>query len=141
MADNDRRERGITLVRDMMGETISEKLRIAASADKFGSDITRMAVDHAFGDVWARKGWERKYRSLVTLGILIAQRQTGELKEHVKVGIANGLTVADLEEVLIQALPYVGFPCATLARSSIVEALRELDFDPHARVREERPPR
>ena len=50
-------------------------------------------------------------RSLVTLGILIALRATDELKAHFRIALTNGLTEAELAEVIYHASGYAGFPC------------------------------
>ena len=86
-----------------------------------------------------RDGLERKQRSLVTLGILIANRQALELKNHVRIAVANGLTPRELEEVLIQSIPYVGFPAVASATTAMIETLREMGLDlKQTRTSEER---
>jgi 4-carboxymuconolactone decarboxylase len=74
----------------------------------------------------------------VTLGALIALRQTGELKNHVRAAINNGLTVKELEEALIQTTPYVGFPAVASATTAFVEVLQERGIDASAKSPEER---
>ena len=89
------------------------------------SDCATIALESAFGAVWARPGLERKQRSLVTLGILIGTGKPAELKNHVRAGLNNGLTVQELQEVLIQSIPYVGFPSVAEAIEATVAVLRE----------------
>ncbi|MFT3966285.1 MAG: carboxymuconolactone decarboxylase family protein, partial [Sphingobium sp.] len=86
----------------------------------------RFSADFAFGTIWERPGLSRRERSFVVLGMLMALRQTDEIKYHVRIALANGLTVAELEEVLYQALPYAGFPAANTAKVAMAEVLREL---------------
>ncbi|MFV3075020.1 carboxymuconolactone decarboxylase family protein [Niveispirillum fermenti] len=138
MSLDEKSERGLAVIGGMMGPKFSDALRAAATSGKFGSAISRMAVNYAFADAWGRDGLEKKQRSLVVIGILIAQRQTAELKNHVKIGVANGLTVQELEEVLIQSVPYVGFPCIASATTAVIEALREIGLDPDVKTAEER---
>lgn len=64
-----------------------------------------------------RPGLDRRARSLVTLGALIALRAGEELKFHFPIAVRNGLTVEELEEVVYHLAGYLGFPAATLARS------------------------
>ncbi len=130
-------ERGLAVIGSMMGPGFSEALRAAATSGKFGSTVARMAIDYAFADAWGRDGLERKQKSLVVIGILVAQGQTSELKNHIKIGVANGLTVHEVEEALIQALPYVGFPRIASASTAAIEALREIGLDPDVRTAEE----
>jgi len=66
-------------------------------------------------------------RSLVTIGILIALRQTDELKNHLSLGLSNGLTVREIEEALLQAAAYPGFPAARVASNALSEVLDGLE--------------
>lgn|SRR5487761_488126 len=131
-------EYGLQVFGELMGADRAEALRAAASGNGFGSAIAALALNYAFADVWGREGLERKQRSLVTLGILIATRQTLELKNHIRIGVRNGLTARELEEVLVQCIPYVGFPAVASATSAVVETLRELGIDTQTKTSEER---
>jgi 4-carboxymuconolactone decarboxylase len=131
-------ERGLTVIAEMRGQQFSDTLREAATSEKFASAITRMALDFSFADSWGRDGLARRDRSLVVIGVLIAMRQPLELKNHVKIGVANGLTMREIEEVLVQATSYVGFPCIATATTAVIEALREIGMDPNVQTSEER---
>ena len=131
-------ERGLQVFGEIMGEERARQMRLGIESDGFGSAIAKLATDFAFGSVWARDGLARKHRSLVVIGILIAQRQTAELKNHIRIGLTNGLTPREIEEALIQTLPYVGFPAVASATSAIVEVLREAGVDSQTRTAEER---
>ena len=140
MADNSdaKMEFGLDVIGGMMGPKFAAALREAATSEKFGSAITRMAIDSSFADSWGRGGIPKRERSLVVIGVLIALKQPLELKNHVKIGVANGLSVSDLEEVLIQASTYVGFPAIATATTAVIEALRDLGIAPDVRTSEER---
>jgi 4-carboxymuconolactone decarboxylase len=131
-------KRGIAVISSMMGEAFGKALAEHATSGGFASAIARMAIDYSFADSWGRDGLARRDRSLLTLGILIALRQTAELKNHVKIGVANGLTAAEIEEVLIHASSYVGFPSVATATTAALEALREIGKAPDTKTAEER---
>jgi 4-carboxymuconolactone decarboxylase len=131
-------EAGLEVIAEMMGPNFGASLRTAAEADDFGSDITRMALRFAFSDAWGREGFDRKSKSMVVISALIALRQSKELKNHVKIGLTNGLSISDFESILVQLTPYVGFPCIASARTDVVEALREAGRDPATKTSEER---
>jgi len=131
-------ERGLQVFAEIMGDERAAQMRDTINGKGFGSDLGKLATDFAFGSVWARDGLERKHRSLVVIGVLIAQRQTAELKNHIRIGLANGLTAAEIEEALIQTLPYVGFPAVASATGAIIEVLREQGIDTQTRTSEER---
>ena len=118
-------QRGVELVRDMLGDQFLAGMQAAAGSGAFAADTATIAFESAFGAVWSRPGLDRKQRSLVTLGILIGTAKPNELKNHVRAGLNNGLTVTELQEVLIQAIPYCGFPCVAEAIEATVAVLRE----------------
>lgn len=134
----EKRERGLGVIGGMMGQEFADKLRASATSGGFGSAISQMAIEFSFADSWGRDGLQRRDRSLVILGALIALRQTKELKNHVKIGVANGLTVREIEEVLVQATSYVGFPAIASATTAVIEALREIGKDPAVQTSEEK---
>jgi alkylhydroperoxidase/carboxymuconolactone decarboxylase family protein YurZ len=126
---DDKRERGIGFFGDVLGQQNAQGMRREIDRpSSFGAETATFSADFAFGTIWERPGLERKQRSLVVLGMLIALRQTEELKYHVQIALKNGLTVKELEEVLYQALPYAGFPAANSAKVAMTEALRELGY-------------
>ncbi len=125
----DKWQAGHDLMTSMMGPQFAAAVEGAAKAGTFGSDIARMAIEFAFGDVWSRPGLERKQRSIVVISILIALDKPAELKNHVRFGLNNGLTVDELQEILIQTVPYVGFPAIAEATTATIEVLRERGLD------------
>jgi 4-carboxymuconolactone decarboxylase len=131
-------EHGLGVIGSMMGPKFSGGLRAAAESGKFGADISAMAAEFAFADAWGREGLARREKSLIVIAILVALRQPNELKNHVKIGVANGLTAEDIENALIQAIPYVGFPAVATAETAAIEALRELGINPDVETPEER---
>ena len=136
---SDRIERGLQIFSELLGPGAATAMRGAIDhPEEFGSPIARIAAEYAFADIWGRDGLERKQRSLVTLGILIATRQAAELKNHVRIAVANGLTARELEEVLIQSIPYVGFPAVASATTAMIETLREMGIELKTKTSEER---
>lgn len=134
---DEKREQGLRIFGELMGPEKSVGLRAASEASGFGTDIARLAVNYAFADVWGGNQLDRKQRSLVTLGILIATRQTLELKNHVRIAITNGLTARELDGVLTQSVPYVGFPAVASATTAVLETLRELGIELQTKTSEE----
>lgn len=135
---DEKSERGLAVIGGMMGPEFAEKMREGATSGKFGSDITRMALDFSFADSWGREGLPLREKSLVIIAALIALKQPAELRNHVKIGVANGLTISDLESLLVQLTSYVGFPCIASAQTAVIEALRQIGQDPDVKTSEER---
>jgi 4-carboxymuconolactone decarboxylase len=126
---NDKWQAGHDLMTSMMGPEFAAGVEGAAKAGNFGSDIARMAIEFAFGDVWSRPGLERKQRSIVLISSLITQNKPAELKNHLRFGLNNGLSPTELQEILIQLIPYVGFPTIAEAMTATIEVLRERGLD------------
>ena len=128
----ERREAGQKIIRDMMGEETAGRLLASAGSGTFGSSIAGYAIDQAFGEVWTRPGLDRKARSLVSMAVMIALRQPNEFAIHMNIALNNGLTLDEIEEALIQTLPYVGFPAVATALAAAGRVIQErgLDKDP-----------
>jgi 4-carboxymuconolactone decarboxylase len=119
-------ERGLQLFSEIRNPERAATMRQTIDENAFGSALVHGAVDFVFAGVWSREGLGRKERSLVTIGILIALRQTAELKNHIEIGIRNGLTVGEIEESILQAAAYAGFPAAWTAHQAAIEVLNHL---------------
>ncbi len=126
------RDRGAVVFGDLLGDESEASLRaeMSAATRQFGALTADFSADFVFGTIWSREGLDRKQRSLVVLGILIALRQVEELKIHVGVALSNGLTIQEIEEVLYQSIPYAGFPAANTAKIAMKEALQNLQAQP-----------
>jgi alkylhydroperoxidase/carboxymuconolactone decarboxylase family protein YurZ len=125
---NEAREKGLALFSEVYGKEMADGINhYIASGEDFGVKQAEWTLDWAFGSVWTREGLERRMRSCAVLGMLIAQGATEEIKFHTKMGLANGLTRTELEEIFYTTIPYVGFPKANLAKTAMLEAFAELD--------------
>src|ERR1700751_1280644 len=124
---SDERQRGMQFFGDVFGGEQESALGEHLVSSDFGKECATWAADFAFGTVWTREGLERKMRSCVVLGMLMALRQTDEIKYHVRVALSNGLTVREIEEILYLSIPYAGFPAANSAKKAMIEALQEIE--------------
>jgi 4-carboxymuconolactone decarboxylase len=123
----DKRESGISFFGEVLGQEQAKDLRAHLASTDFGRECATWAAEFAFGTVWTRDGLDRKMRSCAVLGMLMALRQTDEIKHHVRIALSNGMTVRELEEVLYLSIPYAGFPAANSAKRAMIEALREIE--------------
>ena len=67
--------------------------------------------------------WGGQSRHDAGTGILIALRRTEELKNHVQIRLRNGFTVGEIQEALIQATAYAGFPAAHAASNAAADVV------------------
>lgn len=89
--------------------------RAMAAADDFTGDFQELITRYAWGEVWTREGLDRRTRSAVTLTALVAGGHLEELAFHTRAALRNGLTPAEIKEVLIQTAVYCGVPAANTA--------------------------
>lgn len=116
---------GLNVAKEMLTEQVTAALSGSIGSNAFGAFMGQLAADTVFGRIWVRPGLARRERSLVTLGILIALRQSDELKVHALAALKNGCSVREIEETIYQACAYVGFPAAATAHAVVSTTLRE----------------
>ena len=121
MNDEDRVSAGLRTRREVLGDEHVD--RAIASTTEFTADFQDFITRYAWGELWNRPGLSRPERSMITLAILAALGREEELAMHVSAGIRNGLTAADIREVLLQVAVYAGVPAANRAFAIAAEAM------------------
>ncbi|NLG55433.1 MAG: 4-carboxymuconolactone decarboxylase [Rhodococcus sp.] len=89
--------------------------------------MQEFVTEHVWDAVWNRPGLDRRSRSLLNLGMLIALRAHGELRGHVRGALTNGLTRTEIVEAVIQASAYCGAPAGLSAMTVVQEVFDDLD--------------
>ncbi len=120
-------DKGLAIFGEVYGEAAAQGAARHIDSDAFGAEQAKWALEFAFGTVWARDGIERKLRSAAVLGMMIGLRQADEIGYHTKMGLANGLTRQEIEEIFYTSVPYCGLPASNVAKAAILKAFRELD--------------
>jgi alkylhydroperoxidase/carboxymuconolactone decarboxylase family protein YurZ len=124
------REKGLKLFREVFGDAMADGVVAhGKSSEAFGPEQSNWSLDFPFGTVWPREGLERKLRSCVVLGLLIAQGQHDEIKFHTRMGMKTGLSRKELEEIFYTAIPYAGFPAANSGKRAMLEAFAEMEAE------------
>jgi 3-oxoadipate enol-lactonase/4-carboxymuconolactone decarboxylase len=106
-------ERGMAVRRAVLGDEHVD--RAAAATTEFTAPFQDLITRYAWGEIWSRPGLTRAERSMITLTALAALRQEEELAMHVRAALRNGLTPAQIREVLLQVAIYAGVPAANRA--------------------------
>jgi 4-carboxymuconolactone decarboxylase len=111
--DEERVAAGMRVRREVLGD--DHVNRAAASATELTADFQDFITRYAWGEVWTRPGLTRPERSMITLSVLAALGRDEELALHLRAAIRNGLTQAQISEVLLQVAIYAGVPAANRA--------------------------
>jgi 4-carboxymuconolactone decarboxylase len=92
-------EKGLAIFADVYGQEAAEGCRKGfESGDDFTALHIKFSMEFPFGQVY-----------------------------HTIMGVANGLTRAEIEEVFFSTIPYCGFPAANTAKAAMNEGFKELE--------------
>ena len=121
LTDEQRAAQGMAVRREVLGNGHVD--RAIAATTQFTAPFQDLITRYAWGDIWSRPGLSRAERSMITLTALAVLRQEEELAMHVRAALANGLTPAQIQEVLLQVAVYAGVPAANRAFAIASEVL------------------
>lgn len=107
--------------RQVLGDEHVDRATDASNA--FDADFQRFITETAWGSLWTRDQLDRRTRSCVTLAILTALRAEGELPLHVRAAVRNGLTPAEIAEVILHTAGYAGIPAGNSAMAIAKQTL------------------
>jgi 4-carboxymuconolactone decarboxylase len=111
--DEERRAQGMAVRREVLSDAHVD--RAIASTTALTADFQDFITRVAWGDVWSRPDLDRRSRSIAVLSSLIALGHHEEFAMHVRAARRNGLTVAEIREVILQSAVYAGVPAANTA--------------------------
>jgi 3-oxoadipate enol-lactonase/4-carboxymuconolactone decarboxylase len=117
--------RGMATRRAVLGDAHVD--RAVQSTTEFTADFQDFLTRYAWGEVWNRPGLDRRTRSCITLAVLTALHCDNEIAMHVRGAIHNGLTRAEIAEVLQHTALYAGLPAANAAFAIAKQTLDEMD--------------
>ena len=120
-SDHPNFDKGLATRTRVMGQDFVDKA--LGGATDFTQPMQEHITAKAWGDVWQRPGLELKTRSMITVAMLIAMGKQHELKGHVRGALNNGVTPAELQEVLLHAAVYCGVPSAVEAFRTAAEVV------------------
>ena len=113
MSESQLFERGLEKRRDVLGtEYVDASL---SESDEFMMAFQRAVTELVWGWAWSRPALDAKTRSMINLAMLTALGRFDELGIYVKGALRTGVTVEEIQEVLLHAIPYCGTPAGRQA--------------------------
>jgi 4-carboxymuconolactone decarboxylase len=116
-------KRGLEIRKAVLGAEWVEKS--IASADEFNMPLQRLVTEYCWGAIWGREELPKKTRSMLNLAMLCALNRPHELKMHIGGALRNGVSKAEIREVLLQVAIYCGIPAGVdafrVARETFAE--------------------
>jgi len=121
MTHEERTEQGMAVRREVLGNEHVD--RAIARTTEFTAPFQDLITRYAWGDIWSRPGLSRAERSMITLTALAVLRQDEELAMHVRAALRIGLSVTQIQEILLQVALYAGVPAANRAFAIAADVL------------------
>ena len=120
--------KGMRARREVLGDDYVDLAleRATPMTEPFQELITR----YAWGSVWARPGLDRRTRSAITVALLATLGRDQELALHVRAALRNGLSEAEIGEVLLHTAVYAGVPAANAAFAIAQRVISEARDEP-----------
>lgn len=108
MTTEDRKQRGLALLEQMLGAEEAEKTRQAWRG--ISPEFENYVVEFLAGEIWSRPNLDLKTRSLVTIAALAALGRPLGLELNIRMALNNGASAEEIKETLLHIAPYAGFP-------------------------------
>ncbi|MEN0139654.1 MAG: carboxymuconolactone decarboxylase family protein [Rhodococcus sp. (in: high G+C Gram-positive bacteria)] len=113
---------GLVVRKEVLGtDYVDAALTRNAGTD--GEALQQYVSEFVWGSVWTRPGLDRRSRSLINLGMLVALSQHHELAVHTRGALNNGLSREEIVEAVIHATAYAGAPAGLAAMRVVQETL------------------
>lgn len=119
--EENRFEKGLAIQAPIYGDEIKQAME--GLPDNMGDDVAKLLTEVCFGDFYTRKGLDIKTRELIVLSILVTTGDSDTLKSHIKGNLKVGNSEKDITAVIIQCMPYTGFPNALKALKALKEVI------------------
>ncbi|MGB2625984.1 MAG: 4-carboxymuconolactone decarboxylase [Candidatus Acidiferrum sp.] len=123
MDDRKRLDDGMKIRREVLGNAHVDRAR--SEQTDFNAEFQDLITRYAWGEIWTRPGLERKTRSLITIGMMVALNRPDELRLHLRAALDNAISRDEIREVLLHSAIYCGVPAANSAFHIAAEVLAE----------------
>jgi 4-carboxymuconolactone decarboxylase len=119
--------KGLALRRQVLGAEYVDKS--VNEVEDFMKPMQKLTTEWAWGEIWTRPGLDRKTRSMLVIAMLTALNRPHEVRLHVRGALNNGVTVAEIQEVLLQAGAYCGIPAALDGFKIAHEVIKQVEAE------------
>ena len=119
--------KGLKIRREVLGDAYVE--RSVAAADAVTAPLQKLITEWCWGEVWSRPGLDRRSRSLLNLGMLMALNRPAEFALHLRGAINNGISRDEIIEIILQGAIYCGVPASLDAMKSAKAVFAEMDAE------------
>lgn len=122
--EQNRGTKGTEIQQPLYGDAIKKALKDLP--DGLGDDVARFLTEYGFGDIYTRGGLDLKTKELLVYAVITTLEADSQLRSHTLSNIKLGNDKSTLTSVVIQCLPYIGFPAA-MKTLRIIQETKEPD--------------
>lgn len=121
---------GLKVRREVLGNDYVNKA-LQKEPNSFTQPLQDLVTKSAWGMVWTRPGLTRAQRSMINIALLSALNRPEEFKLHLRGAIRNGVSKAEIQEILLHMSMYAGLPAAVSAFKIADEVLKDIEDVPN----------
>jgi len=118
-------DEGLKMRRSVVGNVFVDRA-LANGSTEFSKPGQELVTEWCWGYVWTRPGLEKKQRSLLNIGMLMALNRGPELGAHIRGARNNGLTEVEIREAILHCTIYCGVPAGVDAMKIAERVLNEM---------------
>ncbi|KAJ5172847.1 hypothetical protein N7492_005440 [Penicillium capsulatum] len=118
-------DEGLKVRRSVVGEEYVNKA-LENGSTEFSRPTQELITEWCWGNIWTRPGLERRDRSLLNIGMLMALNRGPELAIHIRGACNNGLSELEIREAILHATTYCGAPAGVDAMKIAERTLDEM---------------
>ncbi|MBV9881603.1 MAG: carboxymuconolactone decarboxylase family protein [Sphingomonadaceae bacterium] len=107
---SERYRKGVEILEALTGNPAGH---LTSRVAELAPDFARMTIEFPFGDLYARDTLDLRTREVAAIAALAALGTAGpQLRVHVAAALHQGVSRAEIVELLMQTAIYAGFPAA-----------------------------
>ncbi|MGJ7917200.1 carboxymuconolactone decarboxylase family protein [Massilia sp. LXY-6] len=119
--------KGLEVRREVLGAEYVDKS--VNEVEDFMIPMQKMTTEWCWGEIWTRPQLDRRTRSMLNLAMLTALNRPNEVRLHVRGALNNGVSIAEIQEVLLQACIYCGVPAALDSFKVAHEVIKQVEAE------------
>ncbi|RII36071.1 carboxymuconolactone decarboxylase [Clostridium chromiireducens] len=109
-----------------LSELDSNQVKVLEEAyNDFAPDLVKLVVN-SYADIIGRNNLSKRYRQIATIAALTALGNAKpQLKFHINAGLNIGLTIDEVNEIMLLMTVFAGFPAAINGTNTLKEVVNE----------------
>ena len=124
MNEDDVRAAGMAVRRRILGDAHVD--RAIANTTDLTKEFQDLITRYGWGEVWTRPGLDYRTRRVLVLGTMLAIGHWEEFRTHLRAALAEGFSLADVKELMLQQAIYCGIPMVNTGFHHVDAVVKEL---------------